>query len=571
MMAKQEVSATKRLRQIVNVISKNHFLANFYHQTNPEVIVAALEELGPTFIKLGQLLSTRPDLVSPSYISALETLQDQVQEDDFDTVKTTIEESTGQTLAELFADFEKHPFASASIGQCHRAHLHDGTEVVVKVQHPAVRQLVEVDLALFTRAVRLLKYVPEGSVVDLPQVVEQLGQSLRSEIDFTIEAQATQRFYELNNGRGIFLAPKAFVDQSSSRVLVTQYMPGDSIKGLLADPPTLALPDGLSLTDVRKGVARSLVENFIQEFFYDRFFHADPHPGNLFFLPVPAGSTQTTTQFQKQFGDLTLTINNQTPLPPYRLVYLDFGMMGTLPASLAQGIAQVILAITTKDSYQISQAILRICNQTGPVDEQSFNHQLASFLRPYLNTGLKDYNFSQMIFEVTSLCHRNHLQVKPEVTMLLRAFGTLEGTVAKLDPSISLMDIARPFAKQYFKEHFNPKHFTEGQALKLLRAAGATTSIPIRMATFLEQLTNGEQRLNLHYQGQDRVLAKLEALLNRLLTVIVLAAIILASSILVVGGTTHPLIYKLGVSGYLLAIISLLGLVIANTWRRFHR
>ena len=153
----------------------------------------------------------------------------------------------------------------------------------------------------------------------------------------------------------------------------------------------------------------------------------------------------------------------------------------------------------------------------------------------------------------------------------MRAFGTLEGTVAKLDPSISLMDIARPFAKQYFKEHFNPKHFTEGQALKLLRAAGATTSIPIRMATFLEQLTNGEQRLNLHYQGQDRVLAKLEALLNRLLTVIVLAAIILASSILVVGGTTHPLIYKLGVSGYLLAIIILLGLVIANTWRRFHR
>lgn len=109
MMAKQEVSATKRLRQIVNVISKNHFLANFYHQTNPEVIVAALEELGPTFIKLGQLLSTRPDLVSPSYISALETLQDQVQEDDFDTVKTTIEESTGQTLAELFADFENGP------------------------------------------------------------------------------------------------------------------------------------------------------------------------------------------------------------------------------------------------------------------------------------------------------------------------------------------------------------------------------------------------------------------------------------------------------------------------------
>lgn len=571
-MATQPVSVPKRLRQIINVIGKNHFLANFYHQTNPEVVVAALQELGPTFIKLGQLLSTRPDLVSPTYITALQALQDQVQEDDFATVKQTIEDSTGQTIEELFADFEEVPFASASIGQCHKAHLTDGTPVVVKVQHPDVRQLVEVDLALFNRAVRLLKYVPsEESVVDLPQVVDQLTQSLRSEIDLTIEAKATQRFYDLNNGRRIFLVPRVYPQLSSNRILVTQLMPGDSIKGLLADPPTVSLPAGLTLNEVRKGVARSLVKNFIQEVFSDHFFHADPHPGNLFFLPVAPGDSQTQTRFERQFGDLSLKVENQTPLPPYRLVYLDFGMMGTLPASLAQGIAQVIVAITSKDNYQISQAILGICNQTGPVDEQAFNHELANFLRPYLTTGLKDYDFSKMIFEVTNLCKRNHLQVKPEVTMLLRAFGTLEGTVAKLDPTISLMDIARPFAKQYFMDHFNAKRFTEGQALKLLRAIGATTSIPIKTATFLDQLTNGEQRLNLHYQGQDKLMGRLEGMLNRLLTVIVLAAVILASSILVVGGTNHPGIYRLGVSGYLIAILILICLVIANTWRRFHR
>lgn len=567
----ESITASKRLRQIVAVLNKHSFLANFRHQTHPEEVVAAFEELGPTFIKLGQLLSTRPDLVSPAYLTALQQLQDQVAADDFATVKETFQAATGQTIAETFADFETYPFASASIGQCHYAHLKDGTKVVVKVQHPAVRQLVEVDLNLFARAVTLLKYVPGEGVVDLPEVINQLGSALKAEIDSRQEVANGEHFYQQNNGRGPFLAPKVYGDYSADRILVTEAMQGESIKGLLEDEPTIPLPDEITLPDLRRQVATDLVENFIHQVFDDRFFHADPHPGNILFYPAPTSPGEESTH-QKQLGPTQVAVTTSKPRPPYRLVYLDFGMVGTLSQSLADGIAQVILAIATRDNYQLSQAILGICNQTGPVDEQGFNHQLTTFIRPYLKSGLNEIDFTKLIFEITNLCRANHLQIKPEATMLLRAFATLEGTINKLDPTISMMKIARPFARRYLIQHFNLRNSLDQEAVKLFKAGGALGNLPIKAATFLDQLTNGEQRLNLHYQGQDRVLAKLEGMLNRLLTVIVLAALIMASAILVAGGHDHPAIYRLGVAGYLVAVVVIIYLVLASWWRKWrHR
>ncbi len=568
----ESLTASKRLRQIIAVLRKHSFIANFHHQTHPEEVVAAFEELGPTFIKLGQLLSTRPDLVSPAYIKALTKLQDRVASDDFATIAATFEEATGQTISEAFADFEETPFASASIGQCHYAHLKDGTKVVVKVQHPAVRQLVEVDLNLFSRAVALLKYVPTDSVVDLPEVVNQLSAALKTEIDTRQEAAFGEKFYRLNNGRGPFLAPQVYQDHCASRVLVTEAMAGQSIKGLLTTPPTVALPAECDLATLRQQVATDLVQNFIQQVFDDHFFHADPHPGNLLFFPAPAGEAGEVESKQAQVGPATVAVTTSKPRPPYRLVYLDFGMMGTLSEPLADGIAQVILAIAAKDNYQLSQAILAICNQTGPVDEQAFNHELAAFLRPYLKTVLTDLDFPQLIFEITRLCRENHLQVKPEVTMLLRAFATLEGTVTKLYPTLSMMDVALPFARKWLKEHFNLKHSLQNQGLQAYKAGQSLLKLPVKAATFLDQLTNGEQRLNLHYRGQDKVLAQLERMLNRLLTVIILAAVILASAILVATGHDHPPIYWLGVAGYLVAVVVIIGLVISNLVRRWrHR
>jgi ubiquinone biosynthesis protein len=228
------ISQKTRLKQIIKVLNQHSFLTNFYRQKHPEEIRQALEELGPTFIKIGQLLSTRPDLVSPDYIKELRQLQDQVDVDSYATVEQTFEEQTGKRIEDVFQTFDQTPFASASIGQTHHATLFDGTKVVVKVQHPAVTQLVQTDLALFKRALGMAEHVPiDFSVIDPKRVLDELSTSLLHEIDTTTEVQNGQEFYRLNNGFDIIEVPKVYPQYCTQKILVNEAMPGKSIKHLM--------------------------------------------------------------------------------------------------------------------------------------------------------------------------------------------------------------------------------------------------------------------------------------------------------------------------------------------------
>ena len=561
------ISGKKRLLQIISVLKKYSFISNFYRQTNPDQIRQALEELGPTFIKLGQILSTRPDLVSPALINELQQLQDKVKADDYEVIAQIYEEQTGQTIAENFASFEETAFASASIGQCHHATLLDGTPVVVKIQHPDVSTLVQVDLNLFRRAVKMLKYVPNDgkSVVDLPQVFDQLSTSLMNEIDTLHEVKNGERFYDLNNGQGVFVVPQVYPNESSTKVLVDQAMTGDSIKQLFASEEHPLSTDEQARNTA---IGHQLVENFIKQVFTDHFFHADPHPGNILYRPVtssdqPNVSIDTKT---KTFNHLEFEYQKASELPPFRLIYLDFGMMGTLSNELADGIANIIIALVQKDIYKISQAVLAVCNRTGQVDEQQFNQQFGIFIRPYLNQGLGDIDFGTMVFEITRLCQTNHLQMKPEVTMLMKAFATLEGTVAKLDPTISMMAVARPFAKKYLKEHFNWRESLGDASLAMYSSLESLSKLPNQVNRLMTILASGEQQFNFHYQGQDKVLKSLHKMVNQLATVIVIAAVIMGSSIMVVGSSDHPFIHDFGIWAYVIAIFIVVIMMISWLW-----
>lgn len=566
------ISGKKRLLQIISVLKKYSFISNFNRQTNPDQIRQALEELGPTFIKLGQILSTRPDLVSPALINELQQLQDKVKADDYEVIAQIYEEQTGQTIAGNFASFEETAFASASIGQCHHATLLDGTPVVVKIQHPDVSTLVQVDLNLFRRAVKMLKYVPNDgkSVVDLPQVFDQLSTSLMNEIDTLHEVKNGERFYDLNNGQGVFVVPQVYPNESSTKVLVDQAMTGDSIKQLFAsDEHPLSTDEQARNT----AIGHQLVENFIKQVFTDHFFHADPHPGNILYRPVtssdqPNVSIDTKT---KTFNHLEFEYQKASELPPFRLIYLDFGMMGTLSNEMADGIANIIIALVQKDIYKISQAVLAVCNRTGQVDEQQFNQQFGIFIRPYLNQGLGDIDFGTMVFEITRLCQTNHLQMKPEVTMLMKAFATLEGTVAKLDPTISMMAVARPFAKKYLKEHFNWRESLGDASLAMYSSLESLSKLPNQVNRLMTILASGEQQFNFHYQGQDKVLKSLHKMVNQLATVIVIAAVIMGSSIMVVGSSDHPFIHDFGIWAYVIAIILVVIMMISWLWKSWRK
>lgn len=567
----KEISPTSRVKEIMGILRKHSFLSNFYHQTNPSEILATFQELGPTFIKLGQMLSTRPDLVSPEYIRALRTLQDDVPADDFQTVSKVFTAATGKQIHDVFATFDEQPFASASVGQCHYATLQDGKKVVVKVQHPAVSQLIKVDLALFKKAVHLIKYVPgDFSVVDFNAVVDQLSASLLSEVDTMQEARNGVRFYDLNNGDNIIQVPRVYMDYCHPQVLVNEAMPGKSIKYLLSQQVPADPEKARQQKQLHQIIAHVLVNNFIKEVFEDHFFHADPHPGNILFYPLNDEQTQMATdqEITKTFGEVTLHLSHQHQLPPYRLVYLDFGMMGTLTSTLADDIAQIILALTSKDNYRISQAVLNVCNRTGEVDEQKFLREFSSFIRPYLNAQLSSIDVAQMLFSITQLCQANHLQLKPEVTILFKAFGTLEGSIAKLDPSLSMMEVAKPFARDYFKRHFHLRESLYQYLGTAYTNFESSLRLPQKIERSLDQVTTGNARVNLHYIGQKKVLNQIDRLLNRLLIVIMLASLILSSSILVVGSRDR-FIYRLGVGGWLVAVIVAIILVISSLHKRW--
>ena len=569
-------SRRTRLLEIVRVMRNHNVITNFINQRNPREVRLAFQELGPTFIKAGQLLSTRPDLISPAFIAEMRQLQDNVEVDDFASVKTTFEEQTGKKLNEVFSFFDETPFASASIGQTHRAILKDGTKVVVKIQHPEVARLIATDLALFRLALRMTKFTPDIGAINPREIFNEIRTSLLNEINTEIEIENGQEFYHYNNNDGIIRVPKVYKQYSAQKVLVNSSMPGKSIKNYLAQPISKDLAVAENQKAERKYLAQVLVNNFLKQVFEDNFFHADPHPGNILFYRLKEGDpnyqeNQAKEAFSYEFHGNKVVWAKRQPLPPYRLVYLDFGMMGRLTPSMIDGIAQIVLALNTKDIRQIGQAILAVCNQTGPVDSEDFYEELGLFLTPFMNMGLDQIDFPAMLYSVIGLCRKNNLQMKAEVTLLVKAFGSLEGLVSQLDPDLSMMDVARPLGKAYLKRKFNLKTSLEDLSFDTLQSLKATSQLPTKASKFFDVVSSGQTRFSVRYKGQDKLLDRIDHLANRIIIALVLAAIILASSLLVEGSANHPAIYNLGVTGYIVAIVLVALLVLDDLHKRFKK
>ncbi|WP_270311939.1 ABC1 kinase family protein [Ligilactobacillus agilis] len=569
-------SRRTRLLEIVRVMRNHNVITNFINQRNPREVRLAFQELGPTFIKAGQLLSTRPDLISPAFIAEMRQLQDNVEVDDFASVKATFEEQTGKKLNEVFSFFDETPFASASIGQTHRASLKNGTKVVVKIQHPEVARLIATDLALFRLALRMTKFTPDIGAINPREIFNEIRTSLLNEINTEIEIENGQEFYHYNNNDGIIRVPKVYKQYSAQKVLVNSSMPGKSIKNYLAQPISKDLAVAESQKAERKYLAQVLVNNFLKQVFEDNFFHADPHPGNILFYRLKEGDpnyqeNQAKEAFSYEFHGNKVVWAKRQPLPPYRLVYLDFGMMGRLTPSMIDGIAQIVLALNTKDIRQIGQAILAVCNQTGPVDSEDFYEELGLFLTPFMNMGLDQIDFPAMLYSVIGLCRKNNLQMKAEVTLLVKAFGSLEGLVSQLDPDLSMMDVARPLGKAYLKRKFNLKTSLEDLSFDTLQSLKATSQLPTKASKFFDVVSSGQTRFSVRYKGQDKLLDRIDHLANRIIIALVLAAIILASSLLVEGSANHPAIYNLGVTGYIVAIVLVALLILDDLHKRFKK
>lgn len=567
-----QTNPRSRLAEIIRVFINYNVVPNFVQQKNPEQVKKAFEELGPTFIKIGQMLSVREDLLSSAFTQTFKTLQDSVPSDTFSTVKKTIETELSLSLSDIFDDFSKSPFASASMGQAHRAKLKNGDSVVVKIQHPNIAEEIRLDLQLFERAIPLIKYIPETSVVDLKGVLQEVKRSLINEMDFLKESQNGEQFYQKNNGWKEIRSPKIYDAFCSKKVIVMEEMSGKNLNHLMnAENKTETFITGIQNKQLKQEVAKLLVENFMKQVFDDGFFHADPHPGNLLFHVLTKeeqtqASRKTEIVHEKEFGSFAFRASTSTedPVAPYTINYIDFGMMGHLSAGLRQKLTQAVLALYTKDAYRIEKAVLRLCQQESSFDESRFHQELTSFLEQYYDSPIDEINLQEVFTHVVTICHQNNLQFDRDITLLLKAFGTLEGVIRVLDPEVSLMEVASPFAQHYFLTHLDVEDTLKQSGLDLLEGMKAAPKIPQQLHHLLEMWTSGQGKVNLELKKQDKLLSRIESMINRLVFGMILAALIVGSSLLVQAAPVEnaEVVSLLGIFTYAIAAFVIIFLAI---------
>ena len=477
----------------------------------------ALEELGPTFIKLGQVLSTRPDLIPPEYLDELAELQDNVPPFSYDEVEKLFISETGKIPSELFQSFDKQPIAAASIGQAHRGKLDSGEEVVVKVQRPNLEKIITVDLEIIAYLASLMEqYLEELQGHQPSAIVEEFARSLSLEIDYTVELANIQRFARQFHGNATVHVPLVYSDFSSERILTMEFI--DGIKASKAD---LLRREGYDLQLIAERGTKLVME----QVFVHGFFHGDPHPGNIFILP-----------------------NNI-------ICFLDFGMMGRLSRRDREDFTDLMLSIVTKNDRRITGGVLSITTQFGEIDHNSLSRDLGDLLERYLYLPLKDLHAGKVLQELLDLVQRHKLSIKPNLYLMIKALSTIEGVGLVLDPDLELIKLAEPYIKRVKTERLRPGRLAEeigetgNEYIKLIQEG------PEEVRSILRQLRAGKMKLKFEHRGLTGLAVALDRISNRIAFAIVLAAQIIGSSLIILSDIPPkwhdiPLI---GLAGFLVA------------------
>lgn len=524
----------QRLKQIIQSFSQHHVIKHLILQKNPEEVCLAFEELGPSFVKMGQFLSVRTDIFKTTFVEGLKRLQERSVTHDFLTVQTELESELQKPLLEVFQSFEEVPIASASMGQTHVAYLKNGQKVVVKLQHPDITKKIQMDIALLEKAIPLLESVPESDVIHPSLLIQEVKKSFQLELNGYNEVQNGQKFYQLNNGWDIIRSPKMYPDYSTSKVVVSEFMEGTSINQVIQEKRE-ATRYSKELADRNQYLGEVLLDNFVKQVFEDGFFHADPHPGNLFARPRPLN--QPNMPKRKRIGQIgdwhyETTWQSNQPKSDYELVYLDFGMMGSIQEEMLDKLTNVVIAIYTKNSETIGMALLQLCQQVGPMKRSRFFLDLEEFLAPYYDMPVQDMDFQLISNQIMGICHQHQLQVPSEIMLLVKAFLTLEGIVEQLHPSLSMMDVATPFAMQKLIERFDMRKEGKKAAFDLLGFVKVMPKIPIRMFEAISTLARGQLHLTVQLEKEEKLWKHFQYLTQKIMVTLLLVALIIGSSIL---------------------------------------
>lgn len=452
-----------------------------------ERIRLACEELGPTFVKLGQVLSTRPDVVPPEIAKELEKLQSGTKADRPETVRNTVEEELGGTLEELFTDFDETPLASASIGQVHRATLLDGTGVVVKVRHPGIEERVEVDFDILSALAGFLEE-HDGTLkaIQIKSVVEEARRTLRGELDFRRELRNITFFRRAFADREDLHFPEPFPECSTRRVLTMELLDGYSV----ANEERL-VADGHD----RKALALAGVHLFLDMVFRDGVFHADPHPGNVFVLLDG------------------------------RLGLIDFGMVGRVDEDMRDDLLDLLVGFTRADMREIDRAVRRLGVIPTDIDDSAFRRDIGEFQAELASTKIDELDIAGLLEQFSAILRRHRILLPPGVSMLIKLLIMLEGTSRHLDPSFSLMEVLKPYCEKLVMKRLSPK----AQVERAFESGRDWVRLVQRLPTLLDdavrRFERGQLKVDMEHSG-------LEATVDRLVSGLLCAAMLLGGSVL---------------------------------------
>jgi ubiquinone biosynthesis protein len=471
----------------VKGVLKNRDGEALAHLSRETRIRLAIEELGPTFIKLGQVLSTRPDQVGMALARELQKLQTGVAADDPQSVRQTIEAELGKPLADLFDDFDSAPLASASIGQAHRARLSSGDDVVVKVQHAGVRRRMEVDLDILAGLANLAEAIPELQPYRPQATVAEFRRVVRRELDYAREARNLQQFLRNFSRSPHVRIPQLYPDLSTARVLTMEWLDGAK----LSDPAVHQLPN----VDLSQ-VARHGAVMYLDMIFQHGFYHGDPHPGNLIVLPGGA------------------------------IGLLDFGMVARLDESLREDIEDMLIAIVSQDAQRLTSLVTRLGAVPPGFDEPALGIDLTEFVVHYANQPVDAFDLGGALSEMIEIIQRYRIVLPSSLAMLIKVLVMLEGTARLLEPNFSLMELIQPYQRTMLRRRLSPARQMRKMRRIYSEMEQLAEILPRRLRDILQQVDSGKFDVHLDHRG-------LEPSVNRLVLGMMTSALFLGSSLLI--------------------------------------
>jgi ubiquinone biosynthesis protein len=482
-----------------------------------------LDELGPTFVKFGQLLSTRPDVVPPDIVVELRGLQDDVRPFPFEQAERVIEEELGNTLERLFLDFEPQPVAAASIGQVHRATLPNGRRVAVKVQRPGAPQKIEADLGLLYQAARLARErIRALDFVDTRQLVDEFARSIRKELDYRQEARNAQSFHRHFAGHPHVHVPKVYWQYTRPRVLTLEWVDGIQ----LADVDLVVMT-----LEERRELAYMITEAWMTMIFRHGFFHGDPHPANIL-LPAETGA----------------------------IGLVDFGAVGTLTDDDMSKLTGLFIDAANENIEQLPKRLADLGVRYPREREAEFLAELRELYYRYYGASLSEVDPVQVIREGFQLIYSMNLHLPARFLLLDRTIATLGSVGQELYPDFNVFEVAKPYARDLMLERFAPDRVARRARREAIRYAQVIAEAPYQFHDFMEEIRDGQIEVGFVHKGLDDLLAKLDTLFNRLVIALIVVGGLIGSSLIGIFAKQSPQVFGVNVLSFIgFALSAVLG------------